>query len=566
MLDRSGSVKPQVGAIKDFAHLVLSQFKLDGVDTPGYLRPVNMAFTRFGLVSFEATATIDTALTGDRSKVSDAIAGFEGSGQTCVSCGLDTALKVLNGNNSRTIAGNADYDEDVRKVIFLVSDGIQTATFGEHGLTDDEGMCGQVRCGAEYHCTINGGTDKCGDKAAIDKAFDVRKEGVELFSVGFGTVEEQTLDAMVEDPCAVPPLARTLPILPPAPSPPPPYASPSDDALVPGHRHCRPLAALRRPCTEPPRRRRRRRRRAAAAGLAAAVAAAAVAFAASAVAAAAVAAARRAGGTPQSPPPPPPPPSSPPPPPPPPRPPSPRNLIVILCSDECQFGKDGFCDDGGDDVEIAASARTVRTANHGKTPPSPPPIEYESPPPSAPSPPPPAAPAPCATMGGTARRPPSRATSTRTRRRASTTPSTAPTAASPRNWLGLTARPTQRALRLSAAAVAPAHAAAAGAAAHRRCRRRPRRRRRRRRRRARRRRRRRRRSRSRPSVAAAARAAADVVSHVRRLAACAAARRARHPQVRQPERPSGSDGGVRSVRAVHRGARWLLLARGGGDR
>ena len=42
--------------IKAFADQVLSQFKLDGVDTPGYLRPVNMAFTRFGLVSFEALA------------------------------------------------------------------------------------------------------------------------------------------------------------------------------------------------------------------------------------------------------------------------------------------------------------------------------------------------------------------------------------------------------------------------------------------------------------------------------------------------------------------------------
>ena len=267
VLDRSGSVKPQVGAIKDFAHLVLSQFKLDGVDTPGYLRPVNMAFTRFGLVSFEATATIDTALTGDRSKVSDAIAGFEGSGQTCVSCGLDTALKVLNGNNSRTIAGNADYDEDVRKVIFLVSDGIQTATFGEHGLTDDEGMCGQVRCGAEYHCTINGGTDKCGDKAAINKAFDVRKEGVELFSVGFGTVEEQTLEAMVEDPCAVPPLARTLPILPPAPSP-PPYASPSGRRTrswaptLPPSRSASTTSAPSSPRRRRRRRRSRRRRRA----------------------------------------------------------------------------------------------------------------------------------------------------------------------------------------------------------------------------------------------------------------------------------------------------------------
>ena len=240
VLDRSGSVRPQVDEIKAFADQVLSQFKLDGVDTPGYLRPVNMAFTRFGLVSFEATATIDTALTGDRSKVSDAIAGFEGSGQTCVSCGLDKALKVLNGNNSRTIAGSADYDEDVRKVIFLVSDGIQTAIFGEHGQTDEEdgtlftpGLPSPPR-GAEYDCTIPG--VKCGDKAAIDKAFHVRKEGVELFSVGFGNdVQKQTLDAMVEEPCAVPPLARTLPsslrhphlLLPPAPSPPPPTASPS---------------------------------------------------------------------------------------------------------------------------------------------------------------------------------------------------------------------------------------------------------------------------------------------------------------------------------------------------
>ena len=311
VLDRSGSVKPQVDAIKDFADLVLSQFKLDGVDTPGYLRPVNMAFTRFGLVSFEATATIDTALTGDRTKVSDAIAGFEGSGQTCVSCGLDKALKVLNGNNARTIAGSADYDEDVRKVIFLVSDGIQTAIFGEHGQTNEEdgtirvecedGTLRTAVCGAEYDCTINAvedGGDKCGDKAAIDKAFHVRKEGVELFSVGFGNdVQKQTLDAMVEEPCAVPPLARTLPsslrhphlLLPPPP--------PQDDALVPGHRRCRPRAALQRPL--------HRAHlavaaaaaaRAAAAGLAAAVAAAAVAFAASAVAAAAVVAARRAGG------------------------------------------------------------------------------------------------------------------------------------------------------------------------------------------------------------------------------------------------------------------------------
>ena len=126
VLDRSGTVFQQQDGIKGFADQVLSQFEL------------GEASTLFGLVTFADWARIDTPLTDDLDQVTDAIAAYNAQGGTCISCGLDKALKVLNGNNSRTIAGSADYDEDVRKVIFLVSDGIQTAYYGEHGETDEE--------------------------------------------------------------------------------------------------------------------------------------------------------------------------------------------------------------------------------------------------------------------------------------------------------------------------------------------------------------------------------------------------------------------------------------------
>ena len=237
VLDRSGSVGPQEDEIKRFADQVLSQFELDE------------ASTLFGLVTFADEAMIGTDLTDDRDQVTDAIAAYNANGQTCISCGIDTARGVLKDSpKSRTNAGTANYNERVRKIIFLVTDGDQT-----------EG-CRDIGC----------------RKTAIDMAKEARDDGIELYATGFRRQRQQRWTIVRH--------ARQ-------------DGRGPDDAQVPGHRRCRPRGALRQPL--------HRAHlavgaaaaaRAAAAGLAAAVAAAAVAVAASAVAAAAVVAARRAGG------------------------------------------------------------------------------------------------------------------------------------------------------------------------------------------------------------------------------------------------------------------------------
>ena len=97
VLDRSGSVGPQEDDIKGFADQVLSQFELDE------------ASTLFGLVTFADEAMIGTDLTDDRDQVTDAIAAYNANGQTCISCGIDTARGVLKDSpKSRTNAGTAN--------------------------------------------------------------------------------------------------------------------------------------------------------------------------------------------------------------------------------------------------------------------------------------------------------------------------------------------------------------------------------------------------------------------------------------------------------------------------
>ena len=352
VLDRSGSVLPQQDDIKRFADQVLSQFELDE------------ASTLFGLVTFADAARIDTPLTDDRDQVTDAIANYNAEGGTCISCGIDAARDVLTDSpKSRTNKGTANYDERVRKIIFLVTDGDQTK--GCRNSDCKEGSSGPYCC----------------RKTSIDMAKNARDDGIELFAIGFGDKVNNdgpsfdTLGRMVEDPTThrflgtdvaallerfdnlcteltspsppPPPLAPPPPGSPP-PSPPPPSPSPPAVAAAA-------VVAARR-----------------AGGHAAVAAAAAAAAVTAALAAAAAAAAEPArdsvrviqGGLRRR----------------------PTASATTAANRSTAFPVLG---------STAISARTVRTAGSiVHPPPSPPPKEFKSPPPDPPPPPSPPPPVP----------------------------------------------------------------------------------------------------------------------------------------------------------------------------
>ena len=202
VLDNSGSMKRpkphgSIPGLKALAKQLVSQYAL-GDDK-----------ARFGVVSFNASATTRVAWSTDEAEINAGIDEMEADGKTSISAGLEAARQLF--NNSRVGA---------TKVVLLVADGEQSEELG-------------------------------GDTAAIEAAMLVKQDDVTVFAWGFGRATLTTLQQVATDPsskavfvtnvaelsnyianleaavCDESPLPDSpTPPSPPPPSPPPPVPSP----------------------------------------------------------------------------------------------------------------------------------------------------------------------------------------------------------------------------------------------------------------------------------------------------------------------------------------------------
>ncbi|UTF52005.1 vWA domain-containing protein [Natronosalvus rutilus] len=143
VLDRSGSMSSSMTAMKDAAK--------------GLVDELDNAVANVGVVSYSSSATLDQKLTSDHGTVKTAIDGLSSSGQTHIVDGVETAQEELtDGTNARP---------DAEKIMVVMSDG-------EH----------------------NQGGDP------VDAADDAKGEGIEIYTVAFGSADESTLQDMASDP------------------------------------------------------------------------------------------------------------------------------------------------------------------------------------------------------------------------------------------------------------------------------------------------------------------------------------------------------------------------------
>ena len=204
VLDNSGSMKRpkphgSIPGLKALAKQLVSQYAL-GDDK-----------ARFGVVSFNASATTRVAWSTDEAEINAGIDEMEADGKTSISAGLEAARQLF--NNSRVGA---------TKVVLLVADGEQSEELG-------------------------------GDTAAIEAAMLVKQDDVTVFAWGFGRATLTTLQQVATDPSSkavfvtnVAELSNyianleaavcdesPLPDSPTPPSPPPPVPSPPPPAAPP---------------------------------------------------------------------------------------------------------------------------------------------------------------------------------------------------------------------------------------------------------------------------------------------------------------------------------------------
>ena len=149
VLDGSGSVDTSADLIKAFAQQTIDKLEL------------STSAAQVAIVSFNLDATVLSPLSADRSALAASISLYQPGGLTNITAGMVAGQAQLVGASARAVA---------RKIMFVVSDGIQSSVAG-------------------------------GDKAAIESAAEVRLAGTTLFAIGFGSgVEVQTLDMMASTP------------------------------------------------------------------------------------------------------------------------------------------------------------------------------------------------------------------------------------------------------------------------------------------------------------------------------------------------------------------------------
>ncbi|MGM0606536.1 MAG: vWA domain-containing protein [Halobacteriota archaeon] len=143
VLDRSGSMSGSMTGMKDAAK--------------GLVDELDSSVANVGLVSYASSASLDQELTDAHGDVNSAIDGLSAGGGTNIEDGVVTAQDELNnGTNARSGA---------RKIMVVMSDG--EATRG-------------------------------GDPVVA--ADDAKDDGIELFTVAFGSADETTLQNMASDP------------------------------------------------------------------------------------------------------------------------------------------------------------------------------------------------------------------------------------------------------------------------------------------------------------------------------------------------------------------------------
>ena len=151
VLDNTGSVGGQRGAVLQFARQLVSEFTMGATAA------------QIGYIEFDTTVVTHSELTPSLTTILDKIDNAQVmGGQTCISCALERGQQILTGTGSR--AG-------VPKVLVLLSDGIQT--------------------------TGNRDAD------AISAATTVKAAGTRIIAVGFGDASVTTLNAIATSPSSV---------------------------------------------------------------------------------------------------------------------------------------------------------------------------------------------------------------------------------------------------------------------------------------------------------------------------------------------------------------------------
>ncbi|MFC4544582.1 VWA domain-containing protein [Halosolutus amylolyticus] len=148
VLDRSGSMSGSMSDLKDAAKGLVDELGGNA---------------RVTVVSYSSSAALDQGLTDDGAAAKSAIDGLSSGGQTNIEGGVTTAQdELLNGTNARS---GAD------KIMVVMSDG--------EANVDDDG---------------DGSADP------TDEATNAKNEGIELYTVAFGSADTTTLQAMASDP------------------------------------------------------------------------------------------------------------------------------------------------------------------------------------------------------------------------------------------------------------------------------------------------------------------------------------------------------------------------------
>ena len=151
VLDNSGSMKKpkpkgSIPGLKALAKQLVSQYALGAEET------------RFGVVSFNESATTRVGWSTDEAEINAGIDAMEADGKTSISAGLEAAGQLFN-----------DSRDNARKVVLLVADGEQSEELG-------------------------------GDTAAIDAAKVIKGNGATVFAWGFGQANLTTLQRVSTDP------------------------------------------------------------------------------------------------------------------------------------------------------------------------------------------------------------------------------------------------------------------------------------------------------------------------------------------------------------------------------
>jgi len=130
---------------------------------------LNSTSHRIGTVSYSSSTQNVLALTDNQTVLKTEVAGYEGSGSTCICCGINSAVGLLQASVNETS-------------IVVMSDGIANAECSEQGVTPD--------------LNHNGQADDGGDDA-IQAACDAYNDyGIVVHSIGLGT--DVDINTMIE--------------------------------------------------------------------------------------------------------------------------------------------------------------------------------------------------------------------------------------------------------------------------------------------------------------------------------------------------------------------------------